>query len=420
MDTEEHATRYCALLVKLMSVITSEPMVTRYVLTKVEEVLTDEVSEYPKRAAALARSTNLLLESTDGPGVSLDSAPFMRHVYSGDSYTSLAAAMCLALLLSAPTVTCDAAEFVHFVLTNIEVDILGSGDAPHAGASGVEHPALALAKVLAVLLRRRENRATVGRSGGVDLLSRCLQQCARTGDADPQLLYELCLCLWTLSFEEALQPDFVSSGAVGALTAQVQSAPREKVQRVAIACFANLSRESPPHLVKEYHREMIHCGLMKVLSSLKDLKAGQWKDADIAADIDFVLERLGHDYQDLSTWDKYAAEVGSGALCWGVCHEEQFWKENVRCMEADNFQVLQRLTALLSSADEEVVAIACSDIGEFCRFYPRGRDLAKHFGAKDVIMKLIDSANDDVQRHALSAISKIMIDNWSEVPIASR
>jgi len=104
--------------------------------------------------------------------------------------------------------------------------------------------------------------------------------------------------------------------------------------------------------------------------------------------------------------------VKSGNLAWGACHEQQFWKENVRCIEEDDFAVVRRLCTLLHSPDEEVIAIACYDIGEFCRFYPRGRDIAKHFGAKDAIMALIDSENPEIQRHALNSISKIMVNKW--------
>ena len=73
------------------------------------------------------------------------------------------------------------------------------------------------------------------------------------------------------------------------------------------------------------------------------------------------------------------------------------------------------LIALLSSRDEEVSAIACYDIGEFVRHYPNGRAIAKRLGAKELVMPLIEHENPELQRHALQAVSKIMVQNWEYV-----
>jgi V-ATPase subunit H len=58
-----------------------------------------------------------------------------------------------------------------------------------------------------------------------------------------------------------------------------------------------------------------------------------------------------------------------------------------------------------------VAAIACFDIGEFAKHYPNGRMIAKSLGARDVVMKLIDHENPELQRHALMCVSKILIQN---------
>jgi hypothetical protein len=68
---------------------------------------------------------------------------------------------------------------------------------------------------------------------------------------------------------------------------------------------------------------------------------------------------------------------------------------------------------LTTSNDEEVQAIACYDIGEFVRHYPNGRAIARSLGAKEIIMKLVDHSNKELQRHALTAVSKMMVQNWA-------
>eukprot|EP00957_Ditylum_brightwellii_P111252 8483575-Ditylum_brightwellii.AAC.1 len=78
-----------------------------------------------------------------------------------------------------------------------------------------------------------------------------------------------------------------------------------------------------------------------------------------------------------------------------------------------DFFLLKMLIALVGSDDEEVAAIACFDIGEFVRHYPNGRSIAKRLGAKDIVMKLIEHENEEVQRHALQSVSKMMVQNWA-------
>jgi V-type H+-transporting ATPase subunit H len=77
--------------------------------------------------------------------------------------------------------------------------------------------------------------------------------------------------------------------------------------------------------------------------------------------------------------------------------------------------LLKVLIAYLSSRDEEIAAIACYDIGEFVRYYPNGRAIAKRLGAKDLVMRLIEHENPELQRHALQCVSKIMVQNWEYV-----
>ena len=49
------------------------------------------------------------------------------------------------------------------------------------------------------------------------------------------------------------------------------------------------------------------------------------------------------------------------------------------------------------------------------RFYPSGKAVVKALGAKNVVMELIDHEDEDVKRHALQCISKIMVTNWEFV-----
>ena len=119
----------------------------------------------------------------------------------------------------------------------------------------------------------------------------------------------------------------------------------------------------------------------------------------------------------------YQAELDSGQLKWGILHTEQFFRANARHMEGKNgdFCHVKRLIQLLrnqqavfgsDNLDEDTVAIACFDLGEFVRHYPNGKSIAKRLGAKEVVMPLMDHEDTKIQQHALQCISKLLVSNW--------
>lgn len=114
-------------------------------------------------------------------------------------------------------------------------------------------------------------------------------------------------------------------------------------------------------------------------------------------------------------WDVYKAEVESGHLEWGIIHSEKFFKDHAMRLEGKNgdFELVRMLVMLAAGDDEDVAAVACYDLGEFVRQYPNGRAIAKRLGAKDIVMQLIESDNEELKRHALQCVSKIMVQNWA-------
>lgn len=79
-----------------------------------------------------------------------------------------------------------------------------------------------------------------------------------------------------------------------------------------------------------------------------------------------------------------------------------------------NRHLHQRLISLIkTSKDDDVIAIACYDLGEFVRFYPNGRLVVKGMGAREVVLRATEHENPDVQRQALLCISKILVQNWA-------
>jgi V-type H+-transporting ATPase subunit H len=226
-----------------------------------------------------------------------------------------------------------------------------------------------------------EARILFADSGGIGYLSRHLRTGSRgtkrpvggTGTATVQQLYELCFCLWTLTYEcntsAAIRATFARDNAVQSLVDLLSAAPREKVIRVALSALRTLASCTPAScshssslsdLSKKdissstFLNEMIGCGLIKYIDQMKER---QWTDPDIVDDLTVLHKLLHENYKEMSRWDVYLAEVQSGNLEWGILHTEKFFRENAKRFEGPNgdfsvvkvckFLVLPIVTALL-------------------------------------------------------------------------
>ena len=294
-----------------------------------------------------------------------------------------------------------------------------------------------------------------------------------------ELAYCLWVLSFNVNEHEALRLHFHRDGAVPALVDLVAAAPREKAVRVALSALCNLATCDPLHSeIMPLHKrsidgaafltEMVGCGLIKAIDLLKQ-KA--WKDEEVIkgtttdersqryrnrqrpmttddqfslfADLNLLSKLLHDTAHDMTRWDVYMAEVNSGHLQWGMLHTEKFFKENAKSMEGPNadFAIVkvrcktrvfvlemasdglsqerclfhQRLIQLAASDDEDVASVACYDIGEFARFYPNGRSIAKRLGVRNIVMHLMDSPHEELRRQALLCTSKILVQNWQHV-----
>lgn len=359
--------------------------------------------------------------------------PLLRVLHlggSGDAFAQRGAGYCLALILMAgcPSAA-DRSRALNHASVEEPLQALVAWITSQLQSSGAAALAL-VTPALAALVGCPEARAKFAATGGVGYLARHLRQGSRGSKAGAtvQQLYELCFCLWALTYEchgsAGIRAAFARDGAVPALVALVAGAPREKVVRVALsalrslaACPADAAPAAPGRKAvtgATFLNEMIGCGLLKYVDQMQER---QWTDPDFVEDLEALHGLLHANFREMSRWDVYLAEVQSGNLEWGFLHTEKFFKEHAMQFEGPdgNFFVVKLLVALTASTDEEVQSIACYDIGEFVRHYPNGRAIARSLGAKDIVMKLVDHRSKEVQRHALTAVSKMMVQNWAAV-----
>ena len=137
--------------------------------------------------------------------------------------------------------------------------------------------------------------------------------------------------------------------------------------------FQNLiEKPEETSTIKENCISMVQCKVMKQLEFLEQKK---FEDEDIQSDIEFLKEKMDMSLQDLSSFDEYISEVRSGRLEWSPVHRsEKFWRENAHKLNDANYELLRILIGLLETADSELIlSVACFDLGEYVRHYPRGK-----------------------------------------------
>jgi len=212
--------------------------------------------------------------------------------------------------------------------------------------------------------------------------------------SDLQTMYQTFLTCWILSHEECSQAMFEepSCNIIRGMVSVLNSISREKFSRVGMKVFKNLS--TYPACVEL----MIDNNLQKVVENEQRKNI---KDEVLRENLSYLNDVLEKNYRILSVWEKYSKELKTNNLAWGPCHTEKFWKSNVKKLEDENFANVDKLVTLLKSPDETTRAVACYDLGEFCRFYPRARLTLDKNGGKEELMKLMSSEVPAVREQAL-------------------
>jgi len=224
-----------------------------------------------------------------------------------------------------------------------------------------------------------------------------------------QLQYQLIFSLWLLAFKPEIAAKIGENNVIPVLADILRNSQKEKVTRIIIATFRNLL-EKP----EECKMACVSLIQSKLLPTFAVFSNKTWGDEDIKEDLEYITEKLNDSVQDLSTWDEYVAEVKSGRLEWSPVHkQEKFWRENAIKVCEKNYELLKLLVRLLQySPDAQIQAIACHDLGEFIRHYPRARPAFDTLGCKELIMTRMAHEDPNVKYEALLAVQKLLVHNW--------
>lgn len=227
-----------------------------------------------------------------------------------------------------------------------------------------------------------------------------------------QIQYQLSFCLWVMTFNTSIAERLNKTGVIPVLADILADAQKEKVSRIILAVFRNLiEKPEETSTIKENCISMVQCKVMKQLEFLEQKK---FEDEDIQSDIEFLKEKMDMSLQDLSSFDEYISEVRSGRLEWSPVHRsEKFWRENAHKLNDANYELLRILIGLLETADSELIlSVACFDLGEYVRHYPRGKHVLEQLHGKTMVMSLLSHKDHNVRYEALLAVQKLMVHNW--------
>ncbi|CAN4096571.1 unnamed protein product [Withania somnifera] len=217
---------------------------------------------------------------------------------------------------------------------------------------------------LATLLKEPIVRCSFVQADGVKLLVPLISPVSTQQSI--QLLYEICLCVWLLSYYEPAIEYLATSRALPQLIEVVKGSTKEKVVRVVILTLRNL-------LVKgTFGAQMVD---LDVLQTVQSFKAQAWSD-------------------------EYKQEVLLGSLDWFPMHKDPlFWKENINCFEENGFQILRVLITILEpSNDARTLAVACYDLSQFIQCHPAGQIIVANLKVKERVMKLLNHDTAEVTK----------------------
>lgn len=210
-------------------------------------------------------------------------------------------------------------------------------------------------------------------AAGVNHVRNILRSLGTNGNA--QSIYELVFVLWTLTLSIGPKVDvsrFLTAGVIPLLVELASSGPSRKVVRMCIGTLRNLAESQNADALTE----MLTVGVQRLIESEQFFffsarisfhwqysgiaqapKAGN-TDPEFENDLRTLNELLTINYRELSTFDRWVSQVHAGSLRAGVVHQEKFWRENARFLEAEDFKLLRKLITFLKHEDPVSVEFA--------------------------------------------------------------
>ncbi|KAF9912411.1 H(+)-transporting V1 sector ATPase subunit H [Linnemannia zychae] len=314
---------------------------------------------------------------------SLPYAPLLKCLRSEDDFVPLKASKILTTILCASSKPSTEAAEELFRWTTVQLQS--------------NNPAVVdlAVQVLESVLRQRAVRPIYWNTPhAMDALVKILKT-----EAPTQMQYQVIYCFWILTFDTEIAQELNRKyDVIPPLVEIAKSAIKEKVIRVIISTLRNLVEKAP-------EANLAAMAAVKLLTFTENLSTRKWSDGEILEDVNYLKAELEENFQTLTTFEVYQAELLSGRLIWSPPHQSDlFWTKNWRELKKENYALLRILARLLSTAGDPVVlSVAANDIGQYVKRDPSSKKFLQELGVKQRIMELMSHPDQDVRYNSVNA-----------------
>ncbi|CAF1123620.1 unnamed protein product, partial [Brachionus calyciflorus] len=271
-----------------------------------------------------------------------------------------------------------------------------------------------LCRCLQMLFRIDFYRLAFYKLDGVKSLVKYLDASLTNSNSKDQMQYQVTCCIWLLTFNEHIASRIQNAyKAIPVLADILNATEKEKVKRIIIATFKNLlEKPNDSDVVKANCLCMLQSKVKKLVELMLQSNI---EDPDLAEDLDFLNKKLETLVMDVTSFDEYTLEITSNRLNWSPCHKsDKFWRENAQRLNENNFYLIKKLIDILrlNSSSPQTLEIALNDIGEYVRYYSRGKNVIEQLDAKTTIMSMLSHEDTNVKHQALLCVQKLMVHHW--------
>lgn len=271
-----------------------------------------------------------------------------------------------------------------------------------------------LCRCLQMLFRIDYYRLAFYKLSGVESLVKYLNASLSSTSSKDQMQYQVIHCIWLLTFNSQIASRIQDNHQVIPVLVDIlNSTEKEKVKRIIVATLRNLlEKTDSADVVKNNCLSMLQSKVKKLLELMQQV---QTDDPEIVDDVEFLDKKLETLVMDVSSFDEYTLEISSGRLSWSPPHKsDKFWRENAQKLNENNFFLIKKLIETLKNeqTNSQHLEIVLNDIGQYVRYYNRGKNVIEQLEGKTTVMSMLSHPNTDVKHQALLCIQKLMVHHW--------
>lgn len=223
-----------------------------------------------------------------------------------------------------------------------------------------------------------------------------------------QSQYYALLIIWLVTFDRTIASEFAKKylAELLKLLKLVKITIKEKITRLSIAILINcVTREVKG--CKTIIKNILLLG--SGLSIIQQLRERKYSDEELREDLAQLSSILESEYQELTSFDEYVAEVDSKLLIWSPPHiDNSFWSDNSIRFKEGNWKLFKQLLMILSdfstsfdSKHYTALQVALNDITHIVELQPECVNILGELNAKVIIMELLNHPDSKVKYEAL-------------------